>query len=191
MDAIEHQKNPPHERAALRPWLKARREAWLHSPAGAVAAAALGRQLRPLLEQLEPQCLGLYWPLPGEFDAPAFWADQPLPGVQLALPFAERGGQMQFRRWDGQPPTLQDEMGIPSCAGAPAEPDVVLVPCLGFTREGFRLGYGGGYFDRWLERHPGVMSVGLAWSVGECHFAVEPHDQGLGVVLTEKELLAP
>jgi 5-formyltetrahydrofolate cyclo-ligase len=67
----------------------------------------------------------------------------------------------------------------------------VLVPCLGFTREGYRLGYGGGYFDRWLAAHPGVTAVGLAWSVGECTFAVEPHDLPLAVVITERELLAP
>jgi len=184
--------SPPNERSALRLWLKQRRKDWLAGPNGAPAAAALARQLLPLLQQLEPQCLGLYWPLEGEFDAPAFWAEHALPGVLLALPYAQREGrQMHFRRWDGRPPALQDEMGIPSSAGAVADPDVVLVPCLGFTREGFRLGYGGGYFDRWLERHPGVMSVGLSWSVGECQFAVEPHDQGLGVVVTERELLAP
>ncbi len=191
MDAIEHQ-NPAPERQALRRELKARRSAWLASPQGGAAAAALAGPLRQLLEQLEPLCLGLYWPLEGEFDAPAFWAEQALPGVQAALPYAKRAGrQMHYRRWDGRPPTLQDEMGIPSSSGAPAEPDVVLVPCLGFTRAGYRLGYGGGYFDRWLAANPGVTAVGLAWSVGECEFAPEAHDLPLAVILTEKELLAP
>ena len=70
-------------------------------------------------------------------------------------------------------------------------PDVVLVPCVGFTREGYRLGYGGGYFDRWLAAHPGVISIGLAWSLSETHFAAEPHDQPLTMVLTEREVIAP
>ncbi len=136
--------------------------------------------------------MGLYWPLPGEFDAPAFLVDHPQPGVALALPFAHKGGAMHFRRWDGKtPPQSVDEMGIPSPTGEVVDPDVVLVPCLGFTREGYRLGYGGGYFDRWLAAHPGATAVGLAWSVGECQFAVAPHDQPLAVLLTEGELLAP
>ncbi|MBB5203129.1 5,10-methenyltetrahydrofolate synthetase [Inhella inkyongensis] len=177
-------------REALRLQLKQARRNFLAGPSAPHAASALARQLRPLLDQLEPLCLGLYWPLEGEFD-PAELLPH-LQGLVLALPFARREGrQMQYRRWDGQAPSLKDEMGIPSSAGAPADPDVVLVPCLGFTREGYRLGYGGGYFDRWQAAHPGVTTVGLAWSVGEVQFAVEPHDQALTVVVTERELIAP
>lgn len=192
MDAIEHEKTPAPPRAALRQALKTQRSAWLSTPAGAQAPEAVARQLAPLLAQLEPLCLGLYWPLPGEFDVPAALAAHPLPGVSLALPYAEAGGLMHYRRWDGRGmPAGVDAMGIPAPSGAPADPDLVLVPCLGFTREGYRLGYGGGYFDRWLAAHPGVTAVGLAWSVGECSFAVEPHDLPLAVVITERELLAP
>ena len=93
---------------------------------------------------------------------------------------------MDYRRWDGESPTVKDECGIPSSSnGAIVIPDVVLVPCVGFTREGYRLGYGGGYFDRWLSRHPGVTSIGIAWAVSEASFAVEPHDQALTVIVTE------
>lgn len=174
----------------MRGLLKTRRRDWLASPAGQAAATGVQRQLAELLQQLEPLCLGLYWALDGEFDAPALLP--PLAGVQLALPYAEREGrQMHYRRWDGRQPTLRDEMGIPSCDGRAADPDVVLVPCLGYTREGFRLGYGGGFFDRWLAAHPGVTAVGLAWSVGECSFAIEAHDRPLAVVITESELIAP
>ena len=75
--------------------------------------------------------------------------------------------------------------------GAVAVPDVVLVPCVGFTREGYRLGYGGGYFDRWLALHPGVTTIGIAWSAAETHFPVEAHDRALTLILTERELIAP
>jgi hypothetical protein len=173
-----------------------------------------------LLEQLEPQCLGLFWPLEGEFNAaehllallapvnlgahegspsnPALeegWADSetaPPEPMQWALPFAYKSPRrMDYRRWDGQTPSVQDECGIGSSKGAVVVPDVVLVPCVGFTREGYRLGYGGGYFDRWLAAHPGVTSIGLAWSFAECHFAAEPHDQPLTLVLTEREVISP
>lgn len=183
----------PHERSALRTHLLAARALWLASGPARSANAALARQLREVLEQLEPQCLGLYWPLDGEFNAVADLLARALPEPPLlALPFAYQATrQMEYRRWDGSAPGLQDECGIASCAGAPVQPDVVLVPCVGFTREGYRLGYGGGYFDRWLEAHPGVTSVGLAWSCGEAKFAVEPHDRALTLLLTESEIISP
>ena len=43
----------------------------------------------------------------------------------------------------------------------------VVVPCVGFTAAGHRLGYGGGHYDRWLAAHPHVVAVGVAWSAGE------------------------
>ena len=64
---------------------------------------------------------------------------------------------MHYRAGTGEQPMLRDECGIPSIDGPPVLPDVVLVPCLGYTASGYRLGYGGGYFDRWLAAYPQVV----------------------------------
>lgn len=178
--------SPAHpDRIALRRELLAARRAFTATPAFQTAEAALAAPLRDLLAQLEPELLGVYWPLAGEFDPGA------LPYAR-ALPFARREpAEMVFRRWDGSAPAAQDECGIATATGAVAVPDVVLVPCVGFTREGYRLGYGGGYFDRWLAAHPGVTTIGIAWSAAETHFPVEAHDRALTLILTERELVAP
>ena len=144
------------DRSTLRRSLLAARRDFAATPAFGAAEAALRAALGPLLDQLEPGLLGVYWPLAGEFDPGA-------PAWPRALPHARRAPpSMQYRRWDGTGPTAKDDCGIPTATGAIAVPDVVLVPCVGFTREGFRLGYGGGYFDRWLAEHPGVTTIGLA-----------------------------
>lgn len=173
------------DRSVLRRELLASRRAFAATPAFQTAEAALLPMLHELLAQLEPELLGVYWPLAGEFNPGA------LPFAR-ALPFAKREpAGMVYRRWDGSAPAAQDECGIATSTGALAVPDVVLVPCVGFTREGFRLGYGGGFFDRWLAEHPGVTTVGLAWSAAETHFPVEAHDRALTLILTERELIAP
>lgn len=187
----------PHERSELRRALLARRREWWATAEARLAVDRLGAQLLELLHQLEPLSLGLYWPLEGEFNAAAWAAEHKLGAqMQLALPYARKASDagpasMTFHRWDGQTPTLKDECGIPSCAGPVLVPEVLLVPCLGYTKEGFRLGYGGGYFDRWIAAHPGVTTVGLAWQVGEAAFEVQPHDMALTIVLTENEVIAP
>ncbi|MFT7721332.1 MAG: 5-formyltetrahydrofolate cyclo-ligase [Roseateles sp.] len=175
----------PSDRPALRRDLLAARRAFAATPAFLSAQAALAAPLAALLARLEPGLLGVYWPLAGEFDPGALrWP--------RALPFARREpAGMAYRRWDGGAPAARDECGIATAGGAVAVPDVVLVPCVGFTRAGFRLGYGGGYFDRWLAAHPGVTAIGVAWSGGEVDFAVEAHDRALTLILTERELIAP
>lgn len=190
--ASQHSTQDP-QRAALRQTLLARRLEFLASADAVAAQAAIAAGLRQLIEQLEPQCLGLYWALEGEFNAAQWALDEGLlDQMQLALPFARKANrQMDFRRWDGLPPSEQDECRIPTATGAVVVPDVLLVPCVGFTREAYRLGYGGGYFDRWLAAHPGVTTLGLGWSVGETVLTAQPHDQALTLVLTERELIAP
>ena len=114
--------------------------------------------------------------------------------TSLALPFAQRSPvQMQYRAWDGQPATLVDECGIPCVEGAEVVPDVVLVPCVGFTRSGYRLGFGSGYFDRWLSVHPHVTTVGVAWSFCELpeeEWTAAAHDHALMVVVTERGVVS-
>lgn len=181
------------DRAVLRQSLLQQRRSFIASPAFATAEQQLGQRLLDLLTQLEPACLGLYWPLEGEFNAAALLqAAEGLPDTVLALPFARKTDRrMDFRRWDGEAPAVTDECGIPSSTGAVVHPDVLLVPCVGFTAEGYRLGYGGGYYDRWLAAHAGVTTVGIAWHVGQTAFEVQAHDQPLTIVLTESALLAP
>ncbi len=182
--------SPDGDRTALRQRLMQARRAWAATSAFAEAQQQVHVQLMRALEQLEPSCLGVYWPLAGEFNpqeaasqAKALW------GCRLALPFCRKAPrEMQFLAWDGQPLSRRDECNILTAEGEPVLPDVVLVPCVGFTAEGFRLGYGGGYFDRYLAAHPHVTAVGLGWEIGRLtHSELNPlgHDQPLVGVITE------
>jgi len=181
-------------RRDLRRSLLAERERFAASPSAGAARTALSQHLRHVLGEFEPTVLGVYWAMRHEFNAVDALLADPVSSnfaaaASMALPYAQRSPvQMHYRRWDGRPPQGVDECGIRSADGPLVVPDVVLVPCVGFTETGFRLGYGGGYFDRWLAAHPGVTSVGLAWSgarIDEHQFQVQPHDQRLSLVITE------
>lgn len=181
---------PAPDRAALRQQLLAHRQTWSTTPEAALAQTQLQARLIEVLAQLEPMCLGLYWPMQGEFNP----RDLALIAVQqwnchLALPFARRNPvEMHFRAWTGDTPDTVDECKIASTSGRPVDPDVILVPCVGFTAKGWRLGYGGGYFDRYMAAHPGVTAIGVAWDSGliaDDQLVVQTHDQALVAVITE------
>lgn len=185
----------PADRTVLRSTLMAARDRFVASPGHEQARQSLQRNLTDVLRELEPSCLGLYWPIRSEFNAVAACAaDTELSAIEWALPFCRRSPrQMEFRRWNGDPPSLLDECGIASSDGAVVLPDVVLVPCVGYTAQGFRLGYGAGYFDRWQAVNAHATAVGVAWSVGllqTTEFAAESHDQALMLVVTEQGVVA-
>ena len=116
-------------------------------------------------------------------------------GVQLALPYAFREGRrMEYRRWDGHADAgVKDECGIPSSDGARVTPDVVLLPCVGFNRAGYRLGYGGGFYDRTLASlQPKPLTVGLGFTNGFLpDFEPEPHDVPLDAILNDNGVVWP
>lgn len=185
----------PITRPALRERLHALRDALATQPPHGKSGAALAKHLAQALEQLSPEALGLYWPMRSEFNAAAAClADPGLAEVPFALPFARRSPlEMGYRAWDRAAPTLVDECGVASADGRPLLPDVVLAPCLGFTAEGYRLGYGGGYFDRWLAANPQVTAIGIAWSGTEVSrevFDPQPHDVSLMLIVTEKGIVS-
>jgi len=182
-------------RRALRQRLLAGREQFVTGPRIVAASEALARHLAALLMQLEPDCLGMYCAMRGEFN-PRLALDLAnagsgrAPAWPLALPYCRREPrEMHFRRWDGLAPATVDECRIPASAGAEVVPDVVLAPCVGFTAGGGRLGYGGGYFDRWLAAHPAATAIGVAWSASEidaAELAPQAHDIALMLVVTEE-----
>lgn len=182
------------DRTALRSRLRAARETLVSGPGFEAAQAALAGHLRTVLAELEPRCLGLYWPIRSEFNAVAPCAADPaLSAIDWALPYTHRPDRhMHYRAWDGRPPALRDECGLPASDGPPVEPDVVLLPCVGYTVEGYRLGYGAGYFDRWLSQHPGVTAIGVAWSAGAmspAEFRPQAHDRPMMLVVTDQGIV--
>ncbi|MFT3858238.1 MAG: 5-formyltetrahydrofolate cyclo-ligase [Aquabacterium sp.] len=189
-DARQPDPAPPPDRRTLRQRLLQARKAWSETPEASAAQLALQERVWQVLSQLEPDCLGIFWPVQGEFNPreAALKAQQQW-RCRLALPFARRSPVgMDFRLWTGEPPSRQDECGIPTADGAPVVPDVVLVPCVGFTHSGWRLGYGGGYFDRYLAAHPQVTAIGVGWELGrldENVLSPQAHDQPLVAVITE------
>jgi 5-formyltetrahydrofolate cyclo-ligase len=100
----------------------------------------------------------------------------------LCLPVVVQTGQpLQFARWKCGDPLVKDRYGI----GVPltkigVQPNVLVIPCLGYTRQQLRLGYGGGYYDRTLADLRGkghtASALGVAWRQALCAFAAHDYD---------------
>jgi len=167
----------------------------LEAASDAARNAALEARLAALVARIAPRSIGFYWPLRGEFDARA-WIAGWLAGDasrQAALPaIAERHTPLAFRVWTPDTPMREGHHGIPEPASQErAVPDLLLVPCVGFDADGYRLGYGGGYYDRTLAAWPGdalPVTVGVAYEACRIDDGVperEAHDLPLDVVVTD------
>ena len=137
-----------------------------------------------------------YWPLPGELDIRPLLHQIHDQGHPIGLPVVTGKGQpLAFRRWAPGTPLVQGSFKVMTPPeGAPElEPDVLLVPLLAFDRAGFRLGYGGGFYDRTLEKrrreaHSGrpVLAIGVAFAAQETESLPRgPFDQHLDWIVTE------
>ncbi len=132
--------------------------------------------------------LGVYWPLPGEPDLHPLYGELARLGVALVLPVVlERAAPLGFAAWTPGQPMHKDRMGVavPLELQMVAAPPVLLVPCLGFNAQRFRLGYGGGYYDRTLEAQPRPVTLGVAYACMQAEFGGAAHDVALDRIVTE------
>ena len=185
--------NVPDDRArrkALRLELVSRRQA-MDAATLAPLHAALSERLASLLNRLAPRSVGFTWPYRGEFDALPLmrrWlaAD---PARRAALPVVLTPARpMEFLRWRPDAPMATDHHGIPIPAGdEPVSPELLIVPLNVFDAAGYRLGYGGGYFDRTLAAlDPAPTCVGVAFELARCESThPQAHDKPMDWVVTE------
>ena len=119
-------------------------------------------------------------------------------GHRIALPWlAARGGELLFREWAN--PFSEDDLVPdpyqalqPPVGAALLVPDVMFCPLLGFTSSGGRIGYGAGFYDRWLEAHRPALAIGLGWDCQlDENIPIEPHDQPLDLVVTQTRVYGP
>lgn len=119
-------------------------------------------------------------------------------GAQLALPVVEpKDKALSFAEWRQGEQLAAGPFGIlqPRANALDVEPDIILVPLVGFDRKGHRIGYGVGYYDRALKalraKRP-VIAVGIAFAIQEIDAVVAgEHDERLDLVLTERDVIDP
>lgn len=190
----EHTADSRAVRAALRRERLAARMA-LDEAAHAALSSRIEAHLAALLESVPARSLAFCAPVRGEFDARPLAARLIGRGWRAAMPVVvAAGAPMEFRGWTPDAEMALDRHGIPIPNGgvAPA-PELLLLPLVAFDARGFRLGYGGGYFDRTLAAMvPRPLAVGVGYELGrvaDTHPAA--HDIALDALVTEAGVFRP
>lgn len=174
-------------RKAERERLRALRDA-LNSNQRAAAGEAVVEKLDRLLHSCDVTVLGAYWPIHHEIDLRAWMRRQADSGLAITLPVIRgRNQPLQYSRWQPGQAMRRGLWGI----AEPAiddwlEPQIVLAPLLGVDQQKYRLGNGGGYFDRSLAAAvPRPQAVGVGYSCARiATIYPQPHDVAMDFVIT-------
>jgi 5,10-methenyltetrahydrofolate synthetase len=163
--------NPPNDlsawRKALRAELLAAREA-IPLDVRRSRNETITRLLNAAFDVLAGSSIGFCWPFKGEPDTRFFLHEMRTRGSRSALPVVvEKKKPLEFREWWPGAPTTPGVLDLPIPQGTEImRPRALLVPPVGFDAQGYRLGYGGGYFDRTLAAlTPQPLKIGVAFEV--------------------------
>lgn len=145
--------------------------------------------IRQHVPELGSACIGFCWPHKGEIDFRHFIRGAVAEGAEAALPVVvERAQPLEFWSWRPHMKMRRGIWNIPIPADRlPVQPKVLLVPLLGFDDKGYRLGYGGGYFDRTLAAAtPKPLTIGVGYELGRLP-SIHPqgHDIPMDAIVTE------
>lgn len=184
-------------KSALRQQAMVRRDALMRGKGdiGVVLADHLKAALDRLpLEGLARSVAG-YYPIRSEANVLPVLALMAQKGWQTGLPaIPEPGAPLAFRRWSAGEVLTDGPYGTKVPAGGEKMiPGIVLVPLLAYDRDGHRLGYGGGFYDRTLgalRTRGAVLALGIAYAAQEVDtLLAEDHDEPLDGILTENDLM--
>ena len=145
-------------------------------------------EVRTLLAE-RPGVLGVYWPFRAEIDPRPLidWAVAGGRGVALPV-VVNKKGPLEYRAWRPGEPLVDGVWNIPVPEkGEIVTPAVVLAPLVGFDRACYRLGYGGGYFDRTLgSLAPRPFAIGIGFELQQIDTIYpQPFDIPMDVIVTE------
>lgn len=182
-------------RRATRAGILSRRMAVTHGEkqrVGSVISDIVAREF----PQLRQACIGFYWPFKAEIDLRHLVRDFLKPdaaagagAASAALPVVvEKQRPLEFWAWRPRMKMGRGIWNIPVPGErCPVRPTMLLVPLVGFDAAGYRLGYGGGYYDRTLARmSPRPLTIGIGYELGRLESIYpQPHDIPLDAIVTE------
>jgi 5-formyltetrahydrofolate cyclo-ligase len=137
-----------------------------------------------------------YMPIRTEIDPLPAMAEAAAHGAVGVPVIVRRGDPLRFARWTPEAEMTEGAFGalIPAHCDY-FEPEILIVPLVAFDRKGGRLGYGGGFYDRTLERlraRRPTLAIGFAYAAQEAEaLPLEPTDQPLDLIITEREVIEP
>jgi 5,10-methenyltetrahydrofolate synthetase len=176
-------------RASLRRDKLALRQALPRAEHGALCARRAGH-LAPVLMARPAAHIGFCHPIHNEFDARPLVARLLAAGWRASMPVAEQAAApMVFRGWTPQTAMTKGHYGIPvpDTELMDGPPDILLLPLVAFDGDGYRLGYGGGYFDRTLAAcRPPPAAIGVGFELGRVDSTYPGrHDFRCDAIVTE------
>ena len=158
-------------------------------------SAAIRQRLDSAFPELARSIVAFCWPVQNEPDVGPLMAELIARGSRVALPVVVRPDEpLAFREWWPDQPLEPDRYDIPTPTdGAFLVPNVLLLPVNAFDDAGYRIGYGGGFFDRTLAAlSPRPLAIGLGFDFQRvANTRPQAHDLPLDVVVTESMLLRP
>ena len=155
--------------------------------------------------------IALYWPIQNEIDLRPTLSRWVKKGTyrRLALPYARPDKHLDFFEWQEGDALVPSAHGVPepdpnNASRQPINPDCILIPCVGWSSSVvngkphyWRLGYGGGYFDRTLadlrKKNPKLVCVGIGFDgqkLDDAQWGAQTHDEPLDLLLTESGLFS-
>jgi len=142
---------------------------------------------------LQGRVLSAYWPIKAEPNLRNLLSDLHHQGVTIALPVVvQKAAPLVFRRWTPQTRMIRGDWNIPvpPPTAEALTPDIALAPLVGWAPGGWRLGYGGGYFDRTLAAlAPRAFAIGVGFQSARLKTIFpQPHDIALDLIVTEAGL---
>lgn len=149
--------------------------------------AQIAEQVLSWCKEHSIKTAGLYNPIQAEPSLYEIFPQLAEMGVDIALPSVQGENQaLLFSAWKLGDQLMKDRYGVlvPLETALKVKPDVLFIPCVGYTVDGYRLGYGGGFYDRTLAQQPKMKTIGIAYRLCECELEVLPHDIALDGIIT-------
>ncbi len=156
-------------------------------------ATAHGKQLFGSFEK--HAIIGGYWPLGDELDPRFLMHELARAGYHTALPVVTgKTEPLTFRLWQAGDPMDEGAFGImePAADAPTVTPNALIVPLLAYDADCYRLGWGGGFYDRTLATHSEIKAFGFAFGAQIVdHVPKDDHDWPLQGVITEEGVILP
>ena len=146
------------------------------------------------IDKLNLKSIGGYYPSNYKIDDLDILGLLETKNFKVSLPIIKKDNQMNFCRWSRNDPLKINKFGIPEPLSSKVfYPDILLVPLVAYDSSLNRLGYGGGYYDRYIEKLDKikkVIKIGLAFSFQKISsIPTNQYDKRLDFIVTEKEIL--